>query len=288
MKFNRGPRAASIPQHVQLASRNVHGNAREGAPKLYPRMALFAKEFTRDFNIKRAAIRAGYAPSGAYNCGFTLLRRSDVQELVNIELRKRAERVDVSIDRIAKYWLNLATVDPRSLIPKGACRFCWGVDFQYQYTLPELREARREHLTAQMKIKDQSRRVPFDEKGGDGYDRYREPNRECPACNGHGVYMVDLDRLSEDQAALIAGYTVSPTGFVTLKLRDQSRAMENLQTLLGYVKRPRPLDVFDPDEMTEAQLDAVLQAAIDRGLIGLPAPEEGTVIEHDEMADSEA
>ena len=262
-----------------LLGRNVHGNAGDG-PKLYPRMALFAKEFTKDFNIKQSAIRAGYAESGAYNTGFTLLRRPDVEELINIELRKRAERVDVSIDQIAKYWRNLATVDPRRLTPRGSCRHCWGIDFGHQYTLNEMRDANRQHQKDQLRIKDFTRRCEFDEQGGDGYDKFRDPNPNCPECNGHGIRVIDLDSLSEDEAALIASLTVSKTGEVTsLKFRDQSRAMENLQVLLGYVRPRKLIEVFDPDN--EAQVDAVLEALDERGLLPPPDGVDARVVEHE-------
>lgn len=277
-------RTTPAPTPNSLMGHNVHGNARIEGAKLYPRMMLFAKEFTKDFSIKRAAIRAGYAESGAYVTGFTLLRRKDIQELVNTELAKRAERLDMSIDRVASYWLNLATVDPRRLAPRGSCRYCWGVDFQHQFTMNEMRLARQEHMRDQLKLKDPCNRREFDELGGDGYDKYRDPNPDCPECNGRGIRVIDLDVLSDGEAALIAGITVMPNGSVTLKMRDQSRAMENLQMLLGYVRPRKAVPVLDPD-MTEEQLDAVLQAAVDRGQLRIPdLRDAGFDVEEDDVA----
>src|SRR6266851_3096803 len=108
------------------------------------------------------------------------------------------------IDKLeaSHYWQILAYVDVvKELNPvkQGCCRYCHGTDNQYQYTLNEMREASRQHLQVQLKIRDQNLRVPFDELGGRGYDPRRPPLNNCPECHGFGISIIvplNLDNLS--------------------------------------------------------------------------------------------
>ena len=45
-----------------------------------PRQEAFINEYPRDLNATRAAIRAGYAQSSAYQRGYELVRNADIQQ----------------------------------------------------------------------------------------------------------------------------------------------------------------------------------------------------------------
>src|SRR6516165_7167989 len=89
------------------------------------------------------------------------LHQPQVQMIIQEETAKRLERLKVTGDDIARYWLNLALADARELSPivRACCRYCYGVEHMYQYTLPELRSARTAHLAAQLKLP-KAQRVP--------------------------------------------------------------------------------------------------------------------------------
>lgn len=46
------------------------------------RRHVFAMEYARDLNAKAAAIRAGYAPKKAADCGYQMLRDPEVQQII--------------------------------------------------------------------------------------------------------------------------------------------------------------------------------------------------------------
>jgi hypothetical protein len=167
-------------------------------------------------------------------------------------------KFDLSPNQIAQYWLDIATADVRELTPKVCCRYCWGVDNQYQYTKNELLNTRRTHLQKQMRLVE-AKRVPLDEEGGDGFDRTRAPSSDCPECRGVGVFdmeALDLNKISRGAALLYDGVSIGPRGVVEVKIRDRSKAMQMLQRLLGYeVERKMVLvRTFDPTQLQDDEL----------------------------------
>lgn len=227
----------------------------------------FIFEFSKDFNGLQAIQRAGY--KGAYpgQTASELLQEPEVRRKIEQVVAARADRLQVQGDDIARHWLTIATADARDLCPVmvSCCRYCHGIDFQKQYTLNEARSRQRNHLIAQQK-KAMHLRVEYDEEGGDDYDFTKKPNPDCPECHGVGVSTsvpVDVTKLSDQAAMLFDGYKLFKDGTVEIKLRDRDRAMENLTTMLG-LDRKRRIAEFNPDDMTEEELDAVLDKAIKR------------------------
>jgi phage terminase small subunit len=234
---------------------------------------VFALEFLKDFNQSAALRRSGYRGSDSliYNAAQTYMKLPQVREAIERAVIEKRERLQLAADDIARHWFSLATADARELCPVivGPCRYCYGIDFQYQFTFNEMREARQAHMLKQQRIRVEKERVPFDELGGDGYTTNLEPNKECPECHGYGIMHVkpvDVTKLSVQGALLFDGYKISKDGIVEIKLRDRSRAMENLTELLG-LSRKRPIAHHNPDDMTDEELDAVLKMAIQRRII---------------------
>jgi phage terminase small subunit len=252
------PRKASTPS--QIAVRTL--------PAEY-RYDIFAREFVKDFNGKEAVIRCGFNTRSPSVIAAQLLGRSDVRALIEKLVSDRRERLQVAADDIASYWFKLATADARELCPVivACCRNCYGDDHEHQYTPAEFRSAQRRHLSIQLKKID-SERVPFDERGGSGYDFTLPPLEDCPECHGRGVNQVvpvDLNRVSEGAALLFDGYKYGKDA-VEIKLRDRSKAMENLSNMLG-LNRSRPVRSFNFDDMTDDELDAAIESAVRRRLV---------------------
>ena len=196
------------------------------------------------------------------------LHQPQVQMLIQEETARRLERLKVTGDDIARYWLNLALADARELSPivRACCRYCYGVEHMYQYTLPELRSARTAHLAAQLKLP-KAQRVPFDEQGGDGYDQTKEPNKDCPQCHGTGITVsrpINLDKLSEGAAMLFDGIRQHRDGSIEVKVRDRSRAMAMFGWLTGLGPKPgtqfnfAQINQIDISQLNDAQLDQLL------------------------------
>jgi hypothetical protein len=244
--------------------------------------------------IRQAAINAGVKPSSASSTGHQMLKVPIVRQTIEQAFQRAAERAKIDSTAIMQYWHDIATAE-LPLPPAGPCRNCWGEDHQYQYTLNEYRTAMRKHTSEQLK-KSPHLRVPFDELGGIGFDRNKPPHPLCPECNGQGrnyMMVLDRDKLTVGQRMAVDEVRVHKDGSVSLKMRDRSRAMENLQSLMGLVQPRKPLEVIDPQRPIEENVDILIQTAIDQGLVDMRQPALlPPVIEHDgsseQLADADA
>lgn len=68
--------------------------------KLLPRQALFVREYLVDLNGKQAAIRAGYSAKTAEFTASRMLSSGKVQEAVQKAMNKRAEKIDITAERV--------------------------------------------------------------------------------------------------------------------------------------------------------------------------------------------
>lgn len=273
-------------ERVKLKKRRVTNHRALTSSDLSAREQMFVREFVQDFNGTQAVRRAGYVGKSAYMYASTLLRVPKIVTAIRAILQERSDRLEVTADNVAQYWWDLATADARELAPIKivCCRHCYGIDHQYQFTLNEMRTARRSHEQIQLKISNPAKRVMFDELGGDGYDRLLAPVENCPECRGRGILDVqvpDLAKVSRGAQLLYDGFKLNRDGSFEVKMRDRSRAMENFEVLVGYRRPRKAMEVWEPDDMTDAQLDLVLQRAIDRGLL-----KSNQLIEHEDVEES--
>jgi phage terminase small subunit len=222
---------------------------------------------------ERAVAAAGYKTTHALMQADKLLQDPLVKATVEQAVRKHMERAEVNGEAIMRYWLEIAMCEiPWPLA--GPCRHCWGIDHQYQYTQAEYRTAMRKHTAEQLK-KQPHNRVPFDDLGGMGFDRTKKPHPYCPECHGEGrnyARTLDPDKLTEAQRHAIDEIKVGKDGSVSLKMRDRSRAMENLQQLMGLIQPRKPLEVIDPARPIEENVNILIQTAVDQGLINVAQP----------------
>lgn len=79
------------------------------------RQAAFVREYLVDLNATQAAIRAGYSKNRAGEIGYQLLQKTTIQAAIKEEMDKRAERTEITADKVLKEFAKLAFFDPRNL-----------------------------------------------------------------------------------------------------------------------------------------------------------------------------
>jgi len=91
---------------------------------LTTKQKVFAQEYLVDFNASQAAIRAGYSAKTSRTSGCTLLANPNIQAFIKEQQQKRAEKLEISADRVLKEIAKIAFFDVRNLfendgIPKN-------------------------------------------------------------------------------------------------------------------------------------------------------------------------
>lgn len=196
------------------------------------RMALFALEYLKDFNASRAARVIGVPPAHAGTDGRRWLAREEVQALIAAAIAERKATLKIETNDVLRLLWDTATADVNELIDhrRVGCRCCWGIEFKYQRTVQEMARARAEFTRLGLDHTD-----TFDELGGTGYDRTREPNAECTECSGEGesvVFAKDTRYLSPGARALFAGVKQTKEG-IELKFHSRDKALELVGKHLG-------------------------------------------------------
>lgn len=87
--------------------------------KLTPKQTAFIAEYLVDLNATQAAIRAGYSERTAYRIGAELLQKTSVAKAIAAAKAKRAQRVEISADRVLSELAKIAFADPRDLMKWG-------------------------------------------------------------------------------------------------------------------------------------------------------------------------
>ena len=81
--------------------------------ELAPRQAQFVAQYLIDLNATRAAQRAGYSLKTAYSQGQRLLKNVEVQSAIQAAMDKRAEKLEITADRVLDEIAKLVFFDPR-------------------------------------------------------------------------------------------------------------------------------------------------------------------------------
>lgn len=82
---------------------------------LTAKQAAFVREYLVDLNATQAAIRAGYSKKTANVIASELLAKPNIQSAIQEEMKKRAERTEITADKVLKEFAKLAFFDPRKL-----------------------------------------------------------------------------------------------------------------------------------------------------------------------------
>ena len=196
--------------------------------KLTPKQQRFVDEYLIDLNATQAAIRAGYSPKTADKIASQLLGKTRVAEAIEQAKAERSERTKITQDDVLKMWHDLAAVDYNEIsqLLNVNCRYCWGVDHEYQYTPKEWQRV------CESADKEQASRPAF---GGDDFNHKRAPNPNCPECGGLGnatIHLHDTDRLSPQAKLAYQGAKAGKFGIEVLTT-DRMKALDNIARHLG-------------------------------------------------------
>lgn len=191
---------------------------------------LFVAEYLKDGNATQAAIRAGYSKKSAQEQSSRLLSNVMVAQAIAQQQKASIARTLGSADEVLAQMWQLATFDANQLSQyrRGACRYCWGFGHQYQWRdAVEFEEKRLEAV-------ERDRREPED-SGGYDYDHNKEPNPECPRCNGDGIgqpYFPDTRKLPAASRLAYSGVKVGKNG-VEITAISRERMFEAVMKRLG-------------------------------------------------------
>lgn len=247
--------------------------------ELTAREAAFVAEYLVDLNGAAAARRAGYSARTARAIAAENLTKPHIQAAIKAAMEARAERVEVSADKVLGELWAIATADPNELMQfrRGCCRYCYGKGHRFQRTVAEQERARRswqedlaeKQAKAEAEGSDAPVSLPFDELGGTGWDPRRRPLDECPECFGEGqgeAFVTDTRNLGFGARRLYAGMKVTKDG-VEIRTHDKIGALLNVGKHLGMFKDrvehsgpdggPIELD----DAAMAAKLAAIMEAA---------------------------
>jgi hypothetical protein len=178
-------------------------------------------------------------PTTAGSEGPRLLQHPDVSARVAYLSAARAKKFEVDGEELLRQANAVANADHRHLSQYvyRCCRFCHGLEHGYQRTVAEMNRDRkkfeREELEREAKamLADKPHRPrEFDEEGGDGFNEWADPHKDCPNCFGRGVgrmEIADTRTLPEDAAILFAGVEETKDG-LKVKMHDKGKALDML------------------------------------------------------------
>ena len=84
--------------------------------ELTPKQAAFVAEYLQDYNGTQAALRAGYAPSGAHVQAQRLLNNANVRTAIEAGQHEAAARNEVTVDRIIQEYARIAFANTTDFI----------------------------------------------------------------------------------------------------------------------------------------------------------------------------
>lgn len=226
-------------------------------PPLTEKEAAFVREYTTHWNGAKAVRNAGYDTDNPRNMAYSIRTKLHVKAAIEAELEKqRAVNAATKEKLVEKLW-DMASADPRELIDlkRVNCRHCWGEGHRYQYTPNEMAIRRAEHE------KKGRESLPgdddgFDYGGGVGFRKGREPNPECPECDGLGDDLIvakDMRDLSPQALSILAGVKVTKEGLQVL-MHDQMAAIDKLGRHFGMFLDRKSIENPDGSALTMAPI----------------------------------
>lgn len=282
-KKPRAPRktgTTKVKPTVQLSQEELEALQAGSLHGLDARQAKFIDLWLVTQNATQAYLDAGFEctnPNSAASAASRLLRRVKEHPYT---LAKRAElfaKTEEIQNRVIDRVYGAAMSDPRELaeVIYRCCRYCWGEGFKYQMTPHQMEQRKERHKQEAALAKIEKRTAPkFDPLGGIGYDQTRDPNPDCPECNGVGTrveIIKDTRYLSPGAVGLYGGFKVNKDGGVEIKVADQLPYLTLLGRIFNMsVEAPPPVAVA----VTKDQLDEIYRVG-----------QEKTQRQRDEMAE---
>lgn len=207
--------------------------------RLTPQHETFCVEYAFDGSGGRAARAAGISnPGTARKQACAWLKWPEIQARIAELKAERIERLKIDQDELVRQWVEMANVDINEIVEyrRVNCRYCWGVDHEYQWTPAEFRAAERKYARLSDAVK--QRELPPDEIGGTDYDVTRTPCPECPECRGEGIGRMifkDSRTLSPAARRLYEGMQIGKDGQKALHV-DRAKLHEMIGRALGAFK----------------------------------------------------
>lgn len=84
--------------------------------ELTPKQRAFVREYLIDLNATQAATRAGYSEKTAYASGAENLKKPQIAIAIEMAMKKRADRTDITADRVLKELAKIGFADIRKAI----------------------------------------------------------------------------------------------------------------------------------------------------------------------------
>ena len=108
-------------------------------PELTPKQRIFVAEYLKDLNATQAAIRAGYSEKSAHDIGAQLLGKTHVKAAIDAAKEKRAEKLEITAERVLAEIANMAFYDVADMMVEGEAKEddpeAWTIDGRIIYGL---------------------------------------------------------------------------------------------------------------------------------------------------------
>ncbi|MDF2854216.1 MAG: Terminase small subunit [Neobacillus sp.] len=220
----------------------------EDVVKLTEKQKRFVDEYLIDLNATRA-YKSAYPTvkndETAASAAARMLRNVKVEKHIDERMKAREKRTEITQDMVLRRWWDIANADPNELIQlrRLNCRYCHGIDHEYQWQDKNEYQKAVSNAIAQAEIETQENgnmiepNIPTD-VGGYGFDRLADPDTDCPKCRGEGnpdIFLADTRKLEPKSKMLYAGIKQTQAG-IEIKFRDQDKALENVARHLGMFK----------------------------------------------------
>lgn len=253
--------------------------------KLTAKQQRFVDEYLVDLNGTQAAIRAGYSEKTANEIAAENLAKPSIKEAVELRMKEREKRTEITQDMVLQRWWQIATADPRKLIQyrRCACRYCYGDNHKYQWIdevefmeVYQVAVERQEKAIAEGDEYAANAVIFPSNEGGYGFNPTFTPHPHCPKCFGDGfgeAKAADTRNLDDQSVMLYAGVKVTKEGF-EIKMQSQEKALENVAKHLGMfvdkqeVKHSGEIETkqkIDPTKLTTEQLRTLAGIPINAG-----------------------
>lgn len=184
-----------------------------------------------------------------------------IRRVIDKHVGEAQAEASFGVRELFKRWVDQLNADPNELIVhrRVCCRYCYGVDYRYQWREQEYADA----VTAALKLKMEP--PPCD--GGFGFNGTLEPMPNCPQCDGEGtgqVRIADTRKLSPAGRMLIKKIKQDKDGAVELELHDPKRTEEMIAKTLGMFREQVDVSVLMGVVRGEVNDEerAVLEAAL--------------------------
>lgn len=193
-------------------------------------------------------------------------KRRSIRTFGDNAVRKHREEYEQRKVRETAYQICIADATEIISIRRCNCRWCWSANYEYQRTDWEIECDLNRFLAAN------GTGVGFNQMGGGGYAKSRDPNPECPICLGNGeelARITDFRKLSARGRNLIAGIKLGKGGHVEeIRFHDKIAAINTFAKIDGMITQKKVIREVEPSERDLDDYFAQNAASIDHGDAG--------------------